>query len=277
VHLGDEYGAVELNTDTISPEDLAFIEKKANLQVRDSLPVEILFVEGDAIKELPLRKVPERVGRLRIIKVGELDYSACGGTHCNNTAQVGLIKIIGTEKLRGNLLVKFLSGGQSLDDYTSRFVITDNLSKSQTCHINDLEAKIDKLTAEHRDMRKEIASLQRELAPMRVQNLIGKQRTIGNCSVIIEDGSGLDPSIVNDVARQAADDIGGVVVLMVSNRLLFATSAKSGVHAGELVKRFTEQVGLRGGGSERMAQVGGADSTAFANYTEVVERLINDV
>jgi alanyl-tRNA synthetase len=277
VHLGDEYGAVELNTESVSPEDLTVIEKEANLRVREGLAVEVLFVEGDALKDIPLRKVPERAGRLRIIKIGELDYSACGGTHCNNTAQVGIIKIIGTEKLRGNLLVKFLSGSQSLDDYIRRFGITDSLSKSQTCHFIDLEEKIGKLTDEHRSMRKEIVSLQKELAPIRVQQLLTRKRQIGACNVIFEDAGDLDPSIVNDVARQAAEGLGGLVVLMVNNRLVFAASEQSGIHAGQLVKRFTEDIGLRGGGSERMAQVGGANPAAFTTYVETVERLIADV
>jgi alanyl-tRNA synthetase len=110
VHLGESYGAVELDVPAVSDSDMTQLEAEANRVVREAQPVEILLLSPEEAQRLALRRPPAREGIIRIIKTGELDWSACGGTHCRNTAQVGLIKLAGTEKLRGHCVVRFLAG-----------------------------------------------------------------------------------------------------------------------------------------------------------------------
>jgi len=57
-----------------------------------------LFLPEEKISEIPLRKLPKKTGLIRIVEVNGFDYSACGGTHCKRSGQVGLIKIIRQEK-----------------------------------------------------------------------------------------------------------------------------------------------------------------------------------
>ncbi|MFH2050315.1 MAG: alanyl-tRNA editing protein, partial [bacterium] len=138
VHLGEQYGAIELNIDKIKQEQLKESEMLANDMVSSNLDIEILFIDSGELNKYPMRKIPERKGTIRIIKIGEFEYSACGGTHCNGTAEVGLIKITDTEMMRNHVLVKFLSGSLAVDDYMKRYDVTYKLATDMTCHYSDL-------------------------------------------------------------------------------------------------------------------------------------------
>jgi alanyl-tRNA synthetase len=266
VHLGDDYGAIELDNTIIEPDQFDKAERIANDIIYTNWPVSIMFVSGAELDAIPLRKIPSREGELRVIKIGEFDYSACGGTHCNSTAEVSVIKIIGWEKLRGHALVKFLAGSQALEDYRSRFAVTDTLAKALTCHPNDLPGKVDKLSAENKDQRKQMALLYKELLPLRAEALIQNAQQIGTLHYVYKAIDGMDASTAGQLASMVADKVDGLVLFVADGKLLISVGAGSGLHAGELAKKLSGVLGLKGGGSNKAAQLGGADLSKLEEY-----------
>ncbi len=276
VHLGDDYGAVELDASAVDDAVVREIEDEGNALVASNLPINILFVSGAELAALPLRKQPQREGTIRVIRIGELDWSACGGTHCNFTAEVGIIKIVGVEKLRGHALVKFLSGEQALDDYRMRLDITDRLAKALTCHPTDLVGKIDKLATENKNLRKMLAQLQKEQLPDRARDLAGKRMTIGNLSLVAERVDDVDGSLIGALASSVADEIGGLAILMCEQRVVIAAAPSAGLAADQLVRELAQKIGLKGGGNARLAQLGGANLERFAEYRDILISLVQN-
>ncbi len=276
VHLGRDYAAVELDTEQVSPEQAASAEQTAQEIINDNRPVETLSVDGDQAANLPLRKVPARQASIRVVRIDDYDWSACGGTHCKSTAEVVVLKVISVEKMRGRSLVKFLAGKQALDDYRNRFSVTSQLSQQFTCHVNDLVDKVSKLAAENNSMRKEIARLQKELMPVWAEELAAQAQAVGARRLVCREMELADDRQARQLAGLVADRIDGVVLLAVSGRLLLAVSPGSELHAGQLAKQFCELTGLRGGGSATLAQIGGAEKENMAYYGEVVGKLLRD-
>lgn len=276
VHLGQEYAAVELDAKQMSLERVTSAEQMAQEVVAASYPVEILFIDSNEAASLPLRKIPAREGTIRVIRIGEFDWSACGGTHCNNTAEVVVLKITGVEKMRGRSLVKFLVGQQALDDYHNRFSVTSQLSQQFTCHVNDLVDKVSKLAADNDSIRKEIARLQKELMPVWAEELAAGAQACGAYQLVCREIELSDDRHARQLASLVAGRIDGVVLLLASERLLVAVSPESKLHAGHLAKQFCELTGLRGGGSAALAQIGGAEKEKMAHYREVIGKLLRD-
>ncbi len=274
VHLGEEYGAVELNSDSVSPEQSADAELLANQIIWRSLPVSILFVDASDAANLPLRKIPDREGVIRVIKVGEFDYSACGGTHCANTSEIGLIKITGIERLRGRALVTFLAGRQAWEDYRTRFAITDRLSKQLTCNINDLEGRYAKLVDESKSLHRQAAGLQKELLPVFAERLAAQVARLGPHPFVCAAPTDIQAEIAGPLAQQVAEKIGGVSLLVVENKLYLATGSSISLNAGDVMKKLSAAIGLRGGGSPRLAQAGGASADALETYRSALEKLL---
>ncbi|HWR83858.1 MAG TPA: DHHA1 domain-containing protein [Candidatus Deferrimicrobium sp.] len=275
VHLGLEYGAVELDPAEVTPEQLAAAELTAQEMIEANLPVTILFVSGEEARTLPLRRPPARSENVRVIRIGEFDWSACGGTHCESTGEIGLIKCLGVDKIRGHALVRFLAGRQAMTDYCDRFAVTSLLARKFSCHVTDLADRVDKLVAEQGALREEILRLHKELLPVRAANLAAMAEVWGTCSCVCHEIEPLDERTARLLAEKVADQIRGVALLFVSGKLLIVASPDSKIDAGQLSRRAAERASLKGGGNVRVAQLGGLEADRLAEYRETLKELIS--
>ncbi len=276
VHLGEEYSAIEFNADTFPPEKLKQAEKASNDILAQNLPIEILIVDATEAARLPLRKELTRTGKIRVIRIGDIEYSPCGGTHCNSTAEVRTIKLTGIEKIRGRILVKFLAGEIALEDYLGRYEVTSELSRKFTCHFSDLPEKVISLQTNASDLRQEVTALGKELLPVRIESIAGSVRTIGKYQFASGDVGSTDAKSAIQVAQAVAEKIEGAALVQSESRLVIAVSSQCGLHAGKLTSKFNQHSGLKGGGGQTMAQIGGAENGKLSQYVELFSSVLND-
>lgn len=75
------------------------IEEKLNLLVNENHIITSELIDSKILKEKPeiVRtmsvKPPEIDGKIRLIKIGNIDLQPCGGTHVKSTIEIGKIKI----------------------------------------------------------------------------------------------------------------------------------------------------------------------------------------
>ncbi|MEW6412810.1 MAG: hypothetical protein AB1483_10105 [Candidatus Zixiibacteriota bacterium] len=274
VHLGEEYGAIEFDTKEISAAQLDEAEQFAMQIVFDNLPIEILFIDSSQVADTPLRRAPTRGGEIRVIKIGELDYSACGGTHCATTGEVGIIKIIGTEKLRGRPLVKFFSGVKAFEDYRTRYDVSDRIAQSLTCNVVDLPEKLIKLQEENKAVKQELVRVLKDGLPARAQELAKSATEHNGIRLVCENIGSFDVRLAGQLAGQTAEIVNGVAVLFTEGRLIIAVSEGCSMQASQIAKNLTAQAGLKGGGSAKLAQLGGAESGIIGQYREQLKRIL---
>src|ERR1035441_4138146 len=91
-HMGEDYCSIDLAAPSVSLEQTAGAEKRANQIVFENRPVRIRYVSRAEAERLGLRKLPpaER-DELRLVEVADFDVSACGGTHVSSSGQIGSI------------------------------------------------------------------------------------------------------------------------------------------------------------------------------------------
>ena len=104
----------------LSRDEMQEIERKANEIVRRNLPVMINFYSrGIAEQNYGFRIYQGGVvpsNDVRIVNIGGLDIEACGGTHVFNTGELGLIKILKTERIQdGVVRIEFVAGENALE------------------------------------------------------------------------------------------------------------------------------------------------------------------
>src|SRR5271170_1104718 len=85
-HMADDYCSIDLDTPSLSKEQIELAERLANETVLENCPVDVRFVTRDEAMKLGLRKLPpaER-DQLRLIDIRDWDLTACGGTHVTST------------------------------------------------------------------------------------------------------------------------------------------------------------------------------------------------
>ena len=106
-------------------------------------PIERHWVDDEGVKRFALRKPPKFTGRIRIVEIPDWDVSACGGTHTRRTGEVGVIKIVRWEKVRGNVRFEFLCGGRALRDYAWRTEALLEAARRRTLKDRELIAHLE--------------------------------------------------------------------------------------------------------------------------------------
>ena len=112
--LGAERSVIEVGLAEIDWRTVERVEEAANRVLWEDRALKLHWTDDADIGEFPLRKPPKVTGRIRVVEVPDWDWSACGGTHTRRTGEVGAIKIVGWERLRGNVRFAFLCGGRAL-------------------------------------------------------------------------------------------------------------------------------------------------------------------
>ncbi|HEY3316209.1 MAG TPA: DHHA1 domain-containing protein [Bacillota bacterium] len=127
-HLGAEVVTIDLDKASIPAEDLDRVEDLANAVVLEDRPIIPHWMTWEEASRLPLRKPPTRREGIRIVEVGDFDWSPCGGTHPARTGEIGPIKIIGLDRVRQSLRVVFVCGGRAIRDYRLKDHISRGLA-----------------------------------------------------------------------------------------------------------------------------------------------------
>ncbi len=171
-HLGPEVSTLEIGLRAITDADADRVEARANAIVWEGREVKAYSVPEERIGDVPLRRPPKKHGLLRVVEVDGFDWSACGGTHCRRTGEIGAIRLGAIEKIRGNLRFEFLCGGRALRDARGKDRTVRKLAAAFSCAAADVGAQVDKLSAEYKALKKRARRLEEKLAVFEAQEVI---------------------------------------------------------------------------------------------------------
>ncbi len=273
-HLGAETATIDLNTPTLSAAQIETAEARANAVVWENRPVDIRSCSVEEAVSLGLRKPTEREGAIRVIEIGGIDRTACGGTHVRRTGEIGLILIRRLDRMRGNVRVEFQCGGRAVRraraDYEALARVAQLLSAplEQAPSLVAAQIEAGKLAEKARQKAEsELAvvkgrELYRATSPdsrgRRVHQAVEREGSLEAWRPLAEGYVAAGP--------------GGVFLLQIEKppSLLLGVSPDVGAHAGDLVKAAVELLGGRGGGSARMAQASLPDAARASEAARAV-------
>ena len=258
----------------LTAEQLKAVEGLVNARILVGLPVEKLELPIEEAKKLgAMALFGEKYGKVvRVIRMGTFSTEFCGGTHVDNTAQIGLFKITsetsvaaGVRRIEGvtGLGVLALIAGQEE-------VIRNTAHELKAPAPADMPAKAAALHADLNAAHKEIDRLNSRLAASQVDGLLAGGIRVGKSGKVLLVTAALD-GVPVDVARNMTDMIkeknpAAVAVLAVSGdgKLNFLAAAGKeavalGAHAGKLVGAVAAVTGGKGGGRPDNAMAGGRD------------------
>src|SRR5208282_954951 len=174
-HMADDYCSIDLDTASLSKEQVESAERLTNEIVLENRLVDVRFVTRDEAANLGLRKLPpaER-DQLRLIDIRDFDLTACGGTHVNQTGQIGGVFLGKTEKVRQGYRVEFVAGQRAVATARRDFNTLTETAALFSAHIYDVPQQARKSLDEIRSLRKEFEQSREELAASQAAALLAE-------------------------------------------------------------------------------------------------------
>ena len=260
-HMADDYCSIDLDAATLSKDQIEAAERLANEIILENRPVDIRFVTREEAGKLGLRKLPppER-DELRLIDIHDFDLSACGGTHVNQTGQIGCVLLRKTEKVRQGWRVEFVAGQRAVATARRDFTTLTETAALFSAHIYDVPQQARKSLDEIRNLRKQREQAEEELAEAQAAALLAETPETSGRKLVIRTFADRDVSSLKLLAQKLTRRAPSVIALLATTSpqpsLVFAQSAGQPYDMGALMKQTLSKLGGRGGGSKDMAQGG---------------------
>jgi alanyl-tRNA synthetase len=268
-HMADDYSSIDLDTPSLSQDQIESTEHLANEIVLENRPVDIRFVTRDEAAKLGLRKLPpaER-DELRLIDIHDFDLSACGGTHVNYTGQIGSVLLRKAEKVRQGYRVEFVAGLRAIKTARRDFITLTETAALFSSHIYDVPENTRKSLDEIRSLRKQREQFLDDLAAAQAATLLVETSETNGRKIIVRTFSDRDLAYIKLLAQKLTRLSPAVVALLATQTpqptLVFAQSSGQPYDMAALLKQTITALGGRGGGSKDLAQGGAPNSTGLA-------------
>jgi alanyl-tRNA synthetase len=219
--------------------------------------------------------------QVRVIDFPGVSMELCGGTHVNNTAEIGVFKIIAEAGVASGVRrIEAVSGAAVLDYLNVRDIVTKDLCDRFKVKPEEIPDRITTLQTELRNNEKEIQSLKSQIAIVKSDSLLQTAEIVGEHKIIVSQMADIDAESLKDAAERLLQKIGnGAVVLgsipeagKVSIVAAFSPEVnKKGVQAGKFVGTIAKICGGGGGGKPNLAQAGGRDASKLPEALETAK------
>lgn len=220
---------------------------------------------------------------VRVISIPEFSAELCGGTHVDNTGQIGSIRITSEGSVAAGIRrIEAVTGAAVSVLLRSEQELVREMADALKANRNDIVHKAEQLMEETRSLRKELDSSKRAAAVSSLDDMIQNAEIIGDVKLILGatgPASVEELRVLSDEIRQrekraiavlaAQKDEGASLIVSVADALM-----DEGYHAGKMIKDIARAAGGGGGGKANMAQAGIGDFSRIDEAFAEAKRLI---
>ncbi len=271
----------------LTPDEINEIEKNVNMKVLESLNVSADEMGINEAKEKGATALfGEKYGDVvRVISMGNYSMELCGGTHLNNTSQIGSFKIISESGVAAGIRrIEAITGIFSYEYSKQKDLAVIDIAKQLKTNPKDISTRLESLLGEMKAAQKEIEVLKRKLSSSSIDEIMQNVVTVGNVNIITSKIKEANMDQLRDLGDRIKDKLGSGVVVLASennNKVSFVVMAtddvvKLGVHAGKIIKPIAQLAGGGGGGKPTMAQAGAKDPTKIDEALQKVSELVKE-
>lgn len=254
----------------ISDEELREIEKMANRIVFQNRDVDSFWMDRNEAEKKYGHSlyqggvVPGR--EIRIVDIEDWNAQACAGTHCTKTGEVGLIKIIGRERIQDGVeRLIFASGEPVLEAIQGQEKMVMQTAEVLRSDPDEIDESVQKLFDQWKEAEKKLDSTLARLAKLQADKIegeaekfndveiISEQVEAGESEELIQIGENLVEGNDRRVAILGSGDGSASLVVMAGEHAI-----EHGIHCGEIASEAAKSLGGGGGGKPKIGQGGGS-------------------
>lgn len=271
--IGSEKVRVDFTTSTdIDDETLVELERLTNRAVWDSLPVTWEEISEEAAREREdiafNTKTEEGVMSdsdvVRVVDIDGWDVAACGGTHVENTREIGPVTVLSRSNPgEGLTRVEFAVGPAAIRRRAEDARAAREAAQTLDVGVSDLPEAAERANEDIEQLESDLQDAKSEVLDARLTDLQNDPVARNGNEWLVGTVADFGPNEVGDRAKELVGDesTADAVVLTGKDGATFVVAATSGdPEAGEIVDDVTAAFGGGGGGSPTFAQGGGLDA-----------------
>ena len=252
----------------ISFEELQKIEYLANQVILEKRTVDKQDVDrDDAERDFGFQiyqggVVPGK--SLHIVAINNWDIEACGGTHLDNTGDIGIIRLTGSERIQdGVVRIEILAGEPALKYIQIQEAILRESSSELSVEPKILPKTVKRFFKEWKEQKKLIENLNKQIAELQFSSTKITLEKIKDEEVIIRKTEGKQKELIIQASEAVKNMDKGLCILIsnVQNKIVIVgvKTPSSKADISGIVKELSLLGGGSGGGKGDLAIGGGPD------------------
>lgn len=272
----------------VQADELEKIERIVNEKIWESIDVEISQKAIEEAKEMgAMALFGEKYGDVvRVVQVGDYSLELCGGCHVDNTASIGIFKIVAESGIgAGTRRIEAVTGKSAYELMNDQVGLLKEAAGKMKTNPKDILTRVDGLFAEVKQLQKENESLATKLSNIEAGNLTDSVMTVDGVNVLAAKVNVADMNNLRTMMDDLKNKLESAVVVLASvnddkvNILAGVTKdlISQGYHAGKLVKEVASRCGGGGGGRPDMAQAGGKNPAQVEEALAFVQEYVKSV
>ncbi|OLS31862.1 MAG: Alanine--tRNA ligase [Candidatus Heimdallarchaeota archaeon AB_125] len=268
---------------SVNFEELQKMEYLANQVVFENRPVSKVDLDRDEAERsygfqiYQGGVVPGKT--LHIVSINQWDIEACGGTHLDQTSDIGIIKLVGSERIQDGIVrLEILAGNPALKFVQQQENILKESSSILSIEPKILPKTVNRFFKEWKEQKKEIENLNKRIAELQFSPAQVKTKKINGVDVLVQETTGNQKELIVQATQAVKNFENGISILISSDEnkviLVGARSQKSQVDIVSIVKELSEIVGGSGGGKGELAIGGGPQKDKLSNLLSNIVKII---
>ena len=269
--------------EAMTAKELMDVEALVNKKIFEAIPVVTREMPIEEAKKLgAMALFGEKYGdTVRVVSAGDFSIEFCGGTHAENTSNLGLFKIrqegsvaAGVRRIEavtGNAVLTYINRVQALVAGAASVLKISN-PKALVEGVRKAEALI-------KAQQKEIEMLNSKIAASQMDSLMANAEAVDGLLLITGFLKGVSADVLRGMCEEAKANNSKVVVVAATvndGKINFAAACgdeavKRGAHAGKLVKVAAQIAGGNGGGKPTLAMAGAKDESKIPEALSAVK------
>ena len=269
----------------LTDSELKEIEKLVNDEIFKGIDVVTKEMPIEEAKKLgAMALFGEKYGDVvRVVMIDEFSKEFCGGTHIENTAKIGLFRILSEGSVASGVRRIEAATGRGvleiLDNYSN--IISDSMKAVKATNMNNLKSVCEHTANELKEKDKEIERLTSKLVALSIDSLVKSAESVngvkivkgeftanaGTLKIMLDRVLELEPEAVAVLFGKDGDK-GNIAVACGKEAL------KKGGHSGKIIKEVAALVNGKGGGKPERAMAGVGDVSKIGSALEKVDEII---
>lgn len=166
-HLSEDIVTLDFDK-PLTQEEIFAIEQIANEKVWENLEFKAYYPDREVLKNLNYRSKKEILEDIRIVEIENTDACACCAPHVKKSGEIGFIKLLDREKLRGGVRIELKCGNRALRDYNEKYNNVKQISSSLCVKQEEVAEAVEKQRLNSENLRARISNLNKQVMELKV-------------------------------------------------------------------------------------------------------------